>query len=71
MPTLLCSVDGRVSELGGRKADLAVLGIENIIEPLQEDHAVDEVESFATRRAEVGSDEVDEVGRAADGGVEL
>ena len=61
----------RVGELGSRKADLAVCRVEHVIEPLEEDHAVDKVESFSARRAEVGCDEVHEVVRAPNRGVEL
>ena len=48
-----------------------MLRVEERVEPLEEDHAVDEVEARARDLADVAEDEVREVLGAAEGGVEL
>lgn len=58
-------------ELSVRKADAAVCDVEHVVEPLEEGHAVDEVEPGAGWGADVRDDEVDVAWRPTDGGVEL
>ena len=65
------SVGGGIGEGRGREADLGVGDVVNVVEPFEERVAVDEVEALARVRAEVGRDEVDAVGIAADRSVEL
>ena len=64
-------VSGRVRELRGGEADLAVRDVEHVVEPLEEGEAVDEVQALAAVRAEVARDEVDGAVIAANGSVEL
>lgn len=58
-------------ELGRSEANLAVGDVEDIVETLEECHAIDEVEAGPARHPEVVHDEIYEVRRAADGRVEL
>ena len=69
--TVVRSVGGGVGEGRGREADLSVGDVVNIVEPLEERVSVDEVETLARVRSEVGCDEVDAVGIAANRSVEL
>ena len=73
MRQLVCLVlvDGRIGELRCRKADLRLPSIEDCVEPLEEDHAIDEIETFPGWRAEIGDDEEDLVRSATDSGIEL
>lgn len=68
---LIPLVRGRVRELGRRKADLAVCDVEDVVESLEECHAVDKIEAGAARHPKVAHDEIHEVRRAANGRVEL
>ncbi len=65
------SVGGGIRERRGRESDTRVGGVVNVVEPLEERVAVDEVEALARVRAEVRRDEVDAAGAAADSAVEL
>ncbi len=65
------SVRFRVRELCGGEANLAVRRVEHVVEPLEERHAVDKVESFAAIGSKVPYDEEDRVGVAANRSVEL
>ena len=66
------SLVGRgVRELRSREANLRVGDVVDVVEPLEERVAVDEVEALARVRAEVGGDEVDGVGVATNRSVEL
>ena len=67
----LLSVSSGIRERRGGEPDTAVRDVEDVVEPLQERHAVDEVQAFAAEAAEVVHDQVDKVGRAADQRVEL
>ena len=69
--TVVRSVGGGIGEGRGREADLSVGDVVNIVEPLEERVSVDEVETLARVRPEVGCDEVDAVGIAANCSVEL
>ena len=60
-----------MGEPRGREADAGVSGVVDVVEPLEERVAVDEVEALARVRAEVGGDEVDGVGVATKRSVEL
>ena len=48
-----------------------MLGVEERVEPLEEDHAVDEVEAGTGDLANVAEDEVDDVGITTESSVEL
>ena len=54
-----------------RKADTTIRAIEDVVEPLKERHAVNEVESRTARSTDVADDEVDRVVRTAEGRIEL
>ena len=70
-PPKAFSVGFGVSELSRGESDLVVSRVEDVVESLEERHAVDEVESFATVGAQVADDEVHELVSAPDRGVEL
>ena len=66
------SLIGRgVRELRSREANLRVGDVVDVVEPLEERVAVDEVKALARVRAEVGGDEVDGGGVATNRSVEL
>lgn len=60
-----------IGELGCREANTAVCDVEDVVETLEERHAVDEVEAFTAQTAQVVHDEVHRVGLSADCSVEL
>ena len=57
--------------LGEREADGLVPRVVDVVEPLEPRVPVDEVEALAARRAQVAHDQVEPVGGAPDGRVEL
>ena len=67
---LIHSVGGGVREGRRREADLGVRDVEDVVEPLQERVAVDEVEALTRVAAKVADDEVHVAGGAADKRVE-
>ena len=54
-----------------REPDAAVRDVEHVVEPLEERHAIDEVEAFPTRGANVANDEVDAARTASNKGVQV
>ena len=64
-------VGGRARVPSGGEADLVLRDSVRGVEPLDPRVAVDEVEALAAVRAEVGDDEVDAAGVAAENAVEL
>ena len=68
---LIHSVGGGVREGRRREADLGVRDVEDVVEPLQERVAVDEVEALARARPEVRSDEIYAVRVATNRNVQL
>ena len=63
-------VGGGGGEGRGREADALVGGVEDTVETLEEDLAIDEIETLAGGGADVVNDEVDGAGAATDGGVQ-
>ena len=66
-----CLVRRRVGELSRCKADTAVRDVKDVVETLQERHAINEVEAFAAQATKVVHDEVDGVSLPADSSVKL
>ena len=52
-------VRGCISEGSGSKADLAVGSVIDVVETLQESHAVDKVQALTTRAPKICDNEVD------------
>ncbi len=60
-----------ICERRGREADAAVRDVEDVVEPLEEGHAVDEVEALAAEAPDVVHNEEDRVGVATDRRIHL
>ena len=69
--TIIHSVGSGMGEVRGRKADVGVGRVIDVVEPLEEGVAIDEVEAFARGRAEVRRHEIDALRVAADQSVQL
>ena len=70
-PTASLLVCGSVGEGRSREADAAVRDVEHVVEPLEERHAVDEVEPFPADAADVVHDQEHRVRVPADRRVQL
>ncbi len=60
-----------ISVVRRREPDAVVRNVVYLVEPLEERHAIDEVEALAAVATQVGHDEVDIVWRASERRVEL